>query len=215
MEEEAAMFADANMSIAGSKMSCKSMIPAEAFDEIIKELRRKPLDTNHYRKLTGDGKSQAFGVVNKRCLKPDFSRQCWLRPYLYKLLLDFAEKYVDIPWTSVTVNQNYAAGRHRDRGNIGESYLVAFGDYTGGELKFWEGERAGIWDINKKPIVADFSELEHSVEPFEGERYSLVFYVCRGEYILPEPSVRLVNGEWRFFRGEEECHGLPHPLQKR
>ena len=204
-----------NMSMSGDKMSCESMIPAEAFDKIIEELRRQPLTDNHYRKLTGDGKSQAFGVVNRRCLKPDFSRQCWLRPYLYKLLLDFAEKYVEIPWTSVTVNQNYAAGKHRDRGNIGESYLVAFGDYTGGELRFWEGEREGIWDINKKPIVADFSVLEHSVEPFQGERYSLVFYVCRGDYDLPVPSVRYLDGKWRFFRGEELCDGLPHPLRKR
>lgn len=190
------------------------MIPAEAFKDIIEELRRLPIPKNEYRKLTGSGRSQAFGVVNRRCLKPDYSRQCWLRPYLFKLLLDFAEKYVEIPWTSITLNQNYAAGRHRDRGNIGESYLVAFGDYTGGELKMWEGDLSGCHNICRKPIVADFSKIEHSVEPFEGERYSLVFYVCRGEYILPPPSVREVDGKWVFFRGEEACHGLPHPRLK-
>ena len=190
-------------------------IPPEAFQEILEELHRKPIPVNEYRKLSGSGRSQAFGVVNRRCLRPDYSRQCWLRPYLFKLLLDFADKYVSIPWTSITVNQNYAADRHRDRGNIGDSFLVAFGDFTGGELVLYEGDLSGSHCIRHQPIVLDFSVIEHSVNAFEGERISLVFYVCKGDYALPPPSVKLVEGKWRFFRGDEPCAGLPHPLLKR
>jgi len=191
-------------------------IPAEAFKEIIEELRRKPLEKNKYRIEAGQGRSQAFGLVNKRCLPVDYSRQCWKRPYLYKLLLDFAEKYVGIPYTSITVNQNYLSTKHRDKNNQGDSLLVAFGNYSGGGLKIWEGSREGIHDIKNKPIVDDFSKIFHSVEPFEGERYSLVFYTLKLKIPegIPEPSVVEQDGKWFFKRGQEVCEGLPHPLRR-
>jgi hypothetical protein len=50
------------------------------------------------------------------------------------LLLDFADKYVDISFNAITVNQNFKADKHKDKNNVGPSYLVAFGDYTEGEL---------------------------------------------------------------------------------
>ena len=86
-------------------------IPREAFDEIYQELKRRPIGKNEYRLMSGSGRSQAFGIVNKRSMPPDYSRQNWLRPKLYKLLLDFGQKYVDISYNSITVNQNYAADK--------------------------------------------------------------------------------------------------------
>jgi len=189
-------------------------IPLEAFDEILKELNRRRIDVNHYRIKTGDGRSQALGVVNKRCQPPDYSRQNWRRPYLYKLLLDFGAKYVtDISWTSITVNDNYSAGPHRDRGNVGPSFLVGFGDYKGGELQLLEGDLSGNYDIRHKPLVTDFSTTLHAVKPWEGSRYSQVFYQLAAAPFLPPPSVRLVDGKWKFFRGEIQTEGLPHPLR--
>ena len=193
------------------------MIPASAFQDIIQELRDHPLPVNNYRNIAGEGRSQAFGPVNRRCLPPDYSRQCWLRPKLYKLLLDFADQYVDIPYTSITVNQNYKADKHRDKNNCGDSFLVAFGDFTGGQLKIYEGEFKGTHDIRYNPIVTDFSKVLHSVEPFEGERYSLVFYTLQSRVPLdlPPPSVELINNKWTFKRGDKVCNGLPHPLRKK
>ena len=182
---------------------------------ISQELVRRPLEINNYRTISGNGRSQSFGLVNRRCLAPDYSRQCWKRPYLYKLLLDFGEKYVKIPYTSITLNDNYKALKHRDKGNVGESFLVAFGDYQGGALKLWEGEREGLIDIKCKPIVLDFSKTYHSVEEFTGNRYSLVYYTLKARfpYEVPAPSVRL-EGTWTFYRGEERVlNGLPHPLK--
>jgi len=196
-------------------------IPEEAFTLIIEELQRRPIGLNHYRKRTGDGRSLAWGVVGKRCMPPDYSRNCWMRPYLYKLLLDFADKYVDIPYTSITVNQNYQANPHYDRNNVGDSFLVAFGNYTGGNLVIHEGPQEGVHDICRKPIVADFSQALHSVQNFEGNRYSLVFYTYydpRWTYDLPPPSVIEVDGECAFMRGDElitKTEGLPHPLKRK
>ena len=197
-------------------------IPAEDFAAIEEELKKTPLMKNLYRS-SGIGRSQVFGVVNRRCLPADYSRWCWKRPYLYRLLLDFAEKHVRIPFTSITVNQSYPCLPHKDKNNIGESFLVAFGNYNRGELKIHDGDASlqGEHDICRKPIVADFSKITHSVLPFEGERFSLVFYVNKGHHrekpVLPEPKVIREDGKWVFYRGDEKINakkGLPHPLSR-
>lgn len=190
-------------------------IPAEVFQHILDELTRRPLAVNKYRNVAGSGKSQAFGVVNRRCLPPDYSRQCWVRPALYKLLLDFAEKYVSIPYTSITVNQDYQASAHRDKGNKGLSFLVAFGDYTGGECEMLEGDQKGLHDVKNKPLVADFGKNLHQVKPFQGTRISLVYYTLDAELDLPPASVVSQGTKWLFKRGEDICKGLPHPLKGR
>lgn len=194
-------------------------IPEEAFTAIYQELTSRPLSINRYRTVAGDGRSQTFGIVNKRCLPPNHSRQNWTRPYLYKLLCDFGEEYVAIPWNAITVNQNYKAAPHRDKGNVGQSFLVAFGDYEGGELEFHEGDKQGLHDIRHKPILHDFSKDMHSVKDFTGTRFSLVYYQLdtRGNTILPG-SVRNVMGKWVFFLQEEAIYpsgGMPHPLRGR
>jgi len=182
--------------------------------DIQKELERLPIPINKYRPSSGDGRSQAFGVVCRRCLPPDYSRQCWLRPYLYHLLLEYGRQHVGIPFTSVTVNQNYKADPHRDKGNLGESYLVGFGNYTGGELEIHEGPLKGLHDI-RTPITTDFSKVLHSVKDFQGSRFSLVYYTAKRSEGLPEPSVEFQNGEWVFLRGGIVTRSLPHPLKGR
>ena len=195
-------------------------IPPEAFWAIQKELERQPLHCNKYRVKAGTGRSQAFGLVNRRCLAPDYSRTCWKRPYLYGLLLEFADKYVKIPWNAITVNQNYQAMKHKDKGNVGESLVVAFGDYEGGELAIYNDGEKELVDVRHKPIVRNFSETWHSVEPFTGNRYSLVFYVLNSKGIdlsqIPPPSVVFENGKWWFKRGDKIIRdGLDHPLKGR
>ena len=197
-----------------------SEIPTDAFASILEELKQRPLDVNHYRGNAGDGRSQAFGVVNKRCQPPDYSRQCWLRPYLYKLLLDFGETYVDLSFNAITLNQGYKAEPHYDKHNRGDSFLVAFGDYTGGELEIHEGPLKGLHDIRNKPIKADFSKILHSVRPFQGNRCSLVYYNFWMPNLkpLPAPSVREEKGKYYFYRGDEKITtktGLEHPLRGR
>jgi hypothetical protein len=190
------------------------VIPPEAFTELIAELERKPLHISTTRKIAGTGQSLAFGIVNRRRVPPDYSRNCWARPYLYKLILDFAQKYVDIPYQGIMLNQNYQAMKHRDRGNVGVSYLVAFGNYTGGELEVCEGEHAGKYNMNSKPIKLDFSQTYHMVHPFEGNRYSLVFYTLKKQVpaTVPPPSVVQQGTKWVFMRGNEVCTQLmDHP----
>jgi hypothetical protein len=195
-------------------------LPESAFSEILQELQTKPLAVNHYRNQAGDGRSQAFGIVNRRCLPPDYSRQNWLRPKLYKHLLDFAATWVDLSFNAVTVNQNYRADKHYDKHNRGHSFLVAFGDYTGGELEIHEGPLKGLHDVRHTPLVADFSTILHSVRPFEGNRYSLVFYNFWTPRLppLPPATVKEEKGAYFFYRGDQKITtktGLAHPLRGR
>ena len=194
------------------------VLPVSAFTALQEELERQPLTVNNYRIRTGVGRSQTFGIVRRRCLPPDYSRQNWLRPYLFKLLTDFADQYVDISWNAITVNQGYKAGPHYDRHNVGDSYLVAFGEYEGGELLLHHDDVVTEYvDVCRQPIITDFSKVLHSVADFQGSRYSLVFYWTPQPDNLPDWAVRKVNDEWRFFRGDQMLtrrNGLPHPLRK-
>ena len=194
-------------------------IPSSAFTDIITELVRRPIQQNNYRNKAGNGKSQAFGLVNRRCLPPDYSRNNWLRPYLYKLLLDFGNQYVDISFNSITLNQDYRAEKHYDKHNGGDSFLVAFGDYTGGDLLIHEGDLSGNHNIRHKPIKTDFSKVLHSVDKYEGNRYSLVYYTLTSNRMpkdLPKGSIRQEGNKYYFYRGEEKItKGLPHPLRDR
>lgn len=198
------------------------MIPPEAFKEILEELERLPIPVNKYRDVAGAGRSQTLGLVNRRCLPVDWSRQCWLRPKLFFHLQEFAAKYVDVSWTSVTVNQNYKCLPHRDKGNFGNSFLVAFGDYQGGDLCIHEGDLSGVHNIRYNPIKTDFSKVLHSVKDFTGNRYSLVFYNLKATKMptepLPKGEAVFENGQYVFKRDGKIVtakEGLAHPLRGR
>lgn len=197
-------------------------IPKEAFDAILQELETRPIAINKYRDKCGEGRSQAFGLVNRRSLPVDYSRQNWLRPKLLYHLQEFAENYVDVEWTSVTINQNYQCLPHRDKSNFGPSFLVAFGDYQGGDLVIHEGDLSGSYDIRYKPFKTDFSKVLHSVKDFTGNRYSLVFYNLKTTKMpsepLPEGRAVLEDGKYVFKRGDKVItpkEGLAHPLRGR
>ena len=197
-------------------------IPSSAFTEILQELQSRPLAVNMYRDKAGSGRSQSFGIVNRRCLPCDHSRQNWIRPKLFYHLQEFANKYVDISWTSITVNQSYKCQPHRDKGNFGDSFLVAFGDYQGGELVIHEGDLSGEHNIRYRPIKTDFSKVLHSVKDFTGERYSLVFYNLKTTKMptepLPKGEAIFKDGKYLFKRGDQIItakEGLPHPLRNR
>jgi hypothetical protein len=179
------------------------MLSPRAFKKIIAELERRPVEYNRYRKESGAGRSQTFEIVKRRFnpqkTKYGYSLQCKTRPYLYKLILDFAREYSKkIPeFNSIQINQNYACQPHRDKGNVGRSTIVSFGEFTGGEL-IMDGN---IVDIENRFITATFSTILHSVNPIS--RYSMVFLTSPIEVELPAPSVCLENGKYIFYVGEE------------
>jgi len=142
------------------------------FADIIAEITRKPIAINHDRRVAGKGQSQAFGVIRRWSYRPWLSRNTWMRPELWKLLLDFAAKFDIVGWDAVQVNENYKSAPHRDVGNCGDSYIVGFGDYVGGDLDV-EGIKH---NIRHRGFLFNGSNHTHSTTDFTGNRYSLVFF---------------------------------------
>lgn len=93
-------------------------------------------------------------------------------PRLYRLLCGFISAYhPNFKYSTIQLNKNFQCLPHVDKYNKGPSYIIALGDFTGGELVI-EGESYNIRNRWKK---FDGRKL-HAVSPFRGERYSLVFF---------------------------------------
>jgi hypothetical protein len=91
---------------------------------------------------------------------------------LYNLLCEYGASITDIPFKSICINKNTIAEPHKDRNNKGVSCIVGLGDYTGGELVYGETKV----NIHKNPIHFDGSKIEHYSLPFDGTRYTLIFF---------------------------------------
>merc|ERR1719223_2158084 len=48
------------------------------------------------------------------------------------------------PFTTICLNKNYAAKRHRDKNNVGLSVVKSLGDFTGGRLRYWSRDPGNL-----------------------------------------------------------------------
>ncbi len=136
-----------------------------------------------------DGGSMLYGTTWRGYLSPTkqrtkapykglyYTKVHDLHPDLEDILKEFGNRYFkDFEWDQTQLNKNYGVGRHIDSKNIGESILCCFGDYSGGAtIVEYENENKS-YDAREKPIKFNGSKYYHYVEPFEGTRYSLVFF---------------------------------------
>lgn len=136
--------------------------------------------------------SDTLGIIRDRigdihCTKPTVRYPAvttilnqWLRDHLPPEAASFK-------WTSLNLNCNYAAKRHRDGNNFGPSMIKAFGDFKHGELCYFPRDDRTV-DIAKLP-ESDKTTLDikknlcmfngnsaHEVNDFEGSRYSVVWF---------------------------------------
>lgn len=96
-------------------------------------------------------------------------------PEFTKVLVAFAKKHgpPGFKFTSIQINKNYASGLHVDKNNMGDSQIVGLGDYTEGGL--WVHDQ-GALDVKKKFVAFD-GNVPHATLDFEGERFSLIYFV--------------------------------------
>lgn len=101
------------------------------------------------------------------------SQEC---PNLTKLVTGWAAATLPdagFRYGSVQVNYNYRARKHIDSNNLGPSFIIGLGDYTGGAL--WTGDR-GVVDCRHSWKLFD-GNTEHATEPYEGrDRISFILF---------------------------------------
>lgn len=94
---------------------------------------------------------------------------------IFKVFRDF--HFPTFEFSHVMMNRNFEVSWHRDKANIGESVVIAFGDFTGGRTQI-QDEDGTITNLDTlhSPHKFDGSKILHRCEPFVGNRYSLVFF---------------------------------------
>jgi len=133
-------------------------------------------------------------------------------PLLTLLLCEVMRKAApDFPFTSIQLNYGYASRPHVDKNNLGTSYILGLGDYSGGELWVHDDDggvpyvlegntdvtgyyrvgrelRGEELQIKNTWTVFDGNRL-HFTRPFQGERYSIIFFTS-DQYASTPPNVR-------------------------
>ena len=146
----------------------------------------------------------SFGAVRHHCVKTNTHTQkgarqdvvgtvvigstrtqsaCQKRhPQLMRLFRKFMKDHApEFKFRTVYINIDTMCDAHFDHKNSGESLLIGFGDYSGGETWLFKMQTDGSmkpyqYDISKKSISFDGSKIMHSSQKFTGKRYSLVFF---------------------------------------
>merc|ERR1712060_751013 len=113
----------------------------------------------------------------------------------------------DFGFTGININHNYAGRRHRDNGNEGPSAIKAIGKFTGGKLNYFpkDVKKAGRCDVTalnpSESLALDISQRftlfngnnAHGVQPFKGDRFSLVFFTTSKFFKIKEAEVETLK----------------------
>jgi len=120
----------------------------------------------------------------------------------------------EFTYISININKNYAGKLHRDGNNVGPSFIKAFGDFSNGALNYWPSDngQASLEDLKEKDkvkinirdnLLLFDGNRGHFVDPFKGDRYSLVFFSVRTWNKIPKNELALAK----------KC-GIPVPTEK-
>lgn len=150
--------------------------------------RRKMLTHNGHKK-TKENNSMLYGLTWRGYLTKTSTRTKCEKTGLYKTkVMDLYPELEDIfnefskfhfpnfEFHSVMMNKSFICPPHRDSKNIGESILVCCGDYQGGKTAVDIDGKIHKFDPRIAPVKFNGSKYLHWTEPFEGKRYSLVFF---------------------------------------
>jgi hypothetical protein len=129
------------------------------------------------------GRTCTFGFGRTRRGFVEFVRNA-RHPEVYKALIEYGRCVVPTGFffNTITLNKGVQALKHIDGLNVGMSIIVSFGVHTGGKLRVYSTDTEfEAMDIHDKPLMFNGSLLAHETEPFEGERWSIVFYKQRDD----------------------------------
>ena len=177
----------------------------EVFRGVLDELKRKTIAINQYRVNSGEGRSQCFGLVRQRNGTYTGSRMNFERPDLYQELLALGRRILppDFTYTSIQLNVDYKTEPHFDKGNRGESAIIAFGEFEGGELVVNDVEV----NIKNRLVFFDGSIWLHWTKDFTGKRVSVVYFTADKDF-LEVPTFSFVNDDQGRTNLREDLCGV-------
>lgn len=79
-------------------------------------------------------------------------------------------------YTSIQVNKAVETAYHFDRGNVGLSYCIAFGDFTGGGVIVRTKKGEKLYKNYHKWLYYDGHNIEHRTAPSKGTRYAVIYF---------------------------------------
>ncbi len=140
-----------------------------------------------WRKRRGDFEREYDPIA--KGYKTKLNEEC---PHLMPLFKEYQKHHFStFEWSEITINRMPTGSRiksHLDKINVGDSILVAFGDYTGGMtyVKNKNDRNYEIHDCRVAPIKFNGAERLHGVTTVSsGKRFSLVFYKNKSKPIEP------------------------------
>jgi hypothetical protein len=162
----------------------EELLPA-LFKELNELVIKRPPRKTTWRANTGPGRTQAYGMLQRGRggMGIGLAANNEKYPEVWAAARKLARTILPdtMLWTSMMLNMNYEARPHKDINNIGESLVVSWGDYTGGELVVVDDD--GIetdYNICMRPVIMDASKITHYVKPItSGTRYSIIFFRTR------------------------------------
>jgi len=155
-------------------MISQTSFPEHVFKPLLDAYNKYKIPVYGERKNSGKGKSQSMGILARRNYGVGESRNNDVYPDILREARALAKIICpDLNYTTLAVNIDYTALPHVDRNNDGESVVVGFNDYEGGDLVV----NGGAYNIRHRPLRFRASETLHSVSDITaGTRYSIVFF---------------------------------------
>jgi len=138
--------------------------------------------------------SDTIGLLRDRCGDIHLTKATIRYPEVVSVLCRWLTERLpkeaqDFKFTTLNLNKNYAAKRHRDGNNFGPSMIKAFGDYKQGELNVFPSDDRAVSDLDKLPqsdrvtldikknLVMFNGNSAHEVNDYsDGDRYSIVYF---------------------------------------
>lgn len=168
-------------------------------EQVLEELRATKLPRDRRRNVRRDEGDRKVGMCLGYVVKYDVgwvaSQYTVNNPKLSTLLCQYArERFPDFHFTSIQVNQGSSA-LHVDTGNSGPSLIVSLGDHDGGDLWQYPDQQICI----KNALQPCEGRLPHITLPFEGERYSIVYFSQKGKRNNPTSDQQSILDSCGFY----------------
>lgn len=147
--------------------------------------RDKELNRHH---TYGFGcQSIQFGFKKQRFKKGGLIESIWNNRYkeIYQKLLELSSHIIQEDFEfeknnslmNITLNKNFKTIAHYDQ-NRSDSIIIGIGNYSGGRLMLYDqNDHITYVDIKNKPVQFNGFETKHATENFEGDRYSIIYYL--------------------------------------